>query len=44
MILTCPPDSAPIDQGDIIDDCPVSVIESYDGVAGAERTRMPEQN
>ena len=30
MIFTRPADAAPIDQGDIIDGCPLSLVESFD--------------
>jgi hypothetical protein len=30
MIFTRPDDAAPVDQGDIVDDCPVSIIDLFD--------------
>jgi hypothetical protein len=41
-ILTRPPDSSPVDQGDIIDDCPVAVIESYDVKGGPPPRHVTE--
>lgn len=30
MILSRPPESAPVDQGDLIDGCPLSIVVSFD--------------
>lgn len=42
MIFSLPGDSIPVDQGDIIDDCPLSIIQSFDANANDRPKHLTE--